>query len=219
MRPDSCGAGEFRGGLGLVRQYRILADDTILQVRADRTTTLPYGLFGGGPGAPSRNVLNPDTAPEDLPGKFTRVVGRDTVIRHEQAGGGGYGDPLKRDLAAIAADLRNGKISRDYAVGRGMAWCSPVTTRWRSTRPQPAKRRAGLEGRASEGVTKVSDIRTAVVTGGASGIGEACAERFAAGGWRVIIGDINAERGEAVAERLRAAGGDCRFIAVDVAER
>ncbi|MEQ8695733.1 MAG: SDR family oxidoreductase [Bauldia litoralis] len=64
----------------------------------------------------------------------------------------------------------------------------------------------------------MSDIRTVVVTGGASGIGEACAERFAVGGWRVIVGDINTDRGEAVAERLRNAGGDCRFLAVDVAD-
>lgn len=116
LRPDSCGAGEFRGGIGLVRQYRILADDTILQVRADRTATCPYGLFGGGPGAPSRNILNPDGACETLPGKVTRIVDRDTVIRHEQAGAGGYGDPLRRDLDAIANDLRNEKISRAFAI-------------------------------------------------------------------------------------------------------
>lgn len=115
LRPDSCGAGEFRGGIGLIRQYRILADDTILQVRADRTDTRPYGLSGGGAGAPSRNILNPDNAAEALPGKFTRIVGRDTVIRHEQAGGGGFGDPLKRRLDAIAKDLGNEKISVEYA--------------------------------------------------------------------------------------------------------
>jgi len=62
----------------------------------------------------------------------------------------------------------------------------------------------------------VSEIRTAVVTGGASGIGEACAERFAAGGWRIVVGDINAERGEAVAARLRSSGADIRFLPVDV---
>ncbi|MCB1501444.1 MAG: hydantoinase B/oxoprolinase family protein [Bauldia sp.] len=118
FRPDSCGAGEFRGGIGLVRQYRILADDMILQVRADRTRTLPYGLFGGGAGAPSRNILDPEAEAEDLPGKFTRTTIRDTVIRHEQAGGGGFGDPLRRDLAAIAEDVRDGKVSRDFAVSR-----------------------------------------------------------------------------------------------------
>ncbi|MHA1564540.1 MAG: hydantoinase B/oxoprolinase family protein, partial [Alphaproteobacteria bacterium] len=116
LRPDSCGPGKFRGGTGLVRQYRILADQTMLQVRADRTATRPYGLFGGGSGAPSRNTLNPQGVAQELPGKFTRTVGRGTVIRHEQAGAGGFGDPLERSLDAIARDLDNAKISRDYAT-------------------------------------------------------------------------------------------------------
>ena len=129
LRPDSCGAGRFRGGLGLSRQYRILADDTILQVRADRTATLPYGLFGGEPGTPSRNILDPDGRRTELPGKFTRLVGRDTVIRHEQAGGGGNGDPLERDLGAITEDLRNGKISGNYAeIRHGVVFAADGVT-------------------------------------------------------------------------------------------
>lgn len=150
LRPDSCGAGEFRGGIGLVRQYRILADDTILQVRADRTATRPYGLFGGGPGAPSRNVLNPDGDSETLPGKVTRVVGRDTVIRHEQAGAGGYGDPLKRDLDAIAADLRNEKIRRDYAAARhGVVFADDDALTIDATATE--NRRAGLKAEQAKG--------------------------------------------------------------------
>ena len=50
-----------------------------------------------------------------LPGKVTRIVNAGDVIRHEQAGAGGYGDPRERALAAIAADLRDGKITRGYA--------------------------------------------------------------------------------------------------------
>ncbi|MGR3908351.1 SDR family oxidoreductase [Burkholderia sp. SR8] len=56
-----------------------------------------------------------------------------------------------------------------------------------------------------------------VVTGGASGIGEAAARRFAAAGWRVVIGDLNAERGESVASELREAGQNVVFLPVDVA--
>ncbi|MFO1142892.1 MAG: hydantoinase B/oxoprolinase family protein [Amaricoccus sp.] len=116
FRDDSCGAGKHRGGLGLTRQYRLLADEAILQVRADRTEHPPYGLFGGRPGSLSRNVLNAGgRAPEVLPGKVTRVIGAGTVLRHEQAGAGGYGDPRERAPAAIAADLRDGKITRGYA--------------------------------------------------------------------------------------------------------
>jgi N-methylhydantoinase B len=115
LRPDSGGAGEHRGGLGLVRQYRLLAEEAILQIRADRHDHPPYGLFGGKPGAPSRNILDPDGAAEVLPSKITRMIGRDFVVRHEQAGAGGYGDPLKRSLDRIRADLANEKITPAYA--------------------------------------------------------------------------------------------------------
>lgn len=115
LRPDSCGAGRFRGGLGLTRTYRVLVDDTILQVRADRISTPPYGVDGGLPGGLSRNILNPETENAPLPGKLTRIVDRDTVIRHEQAGGGGNGDPLDRAIEAIIFDLQEEKISPDFA--------------------------------------------------------------------------------------------------------
>jgi N-methylhydantoinase B len=111
FREDSGGAGEHRGGLGLVRQYRLLAEEAVLQIRADRHDHPPYGLFGGKPGAPSRNILDPDGSMKILPSKITRTIGRDFVVRHEQAGGGGYGDPLKRSLERIRVDLANEKFT------------------------------------------------------------------------------------------------------------
>ncbi len=113
--PDSGGAGRFRGGLGLVREYRILADDVVAQVRSDRSTHAPYGLFGGHSGAPSRTFLNRGDSLEALPSKFTMTLHRGAVIRHEQAGGGGNGDPYARPAELIELDLANGKITRDYA--------------------------------------------------------------------------------------------------------
>ena len=115
LREDSCGPGEHRGGLGLVRQYRLLADDAVLQLRADRAKIPPYGLRGGGPAAPSRNILDPDGRAEEVPSKITRNVRKGDVIRHEQAGGGGYGDPLIRDPDLVAVDVADEKISRKFA--------------------------------------------------------------------------------------------------------
>lgn len=115
FRPDSGGAGKHRGGLGLVRQYRLMAAQAMMQIRADRHDHRPYGLFGGGAAAPSRNLLNPATRPEVLPSKVTREIASGTVLRHEQAGGGGYGDPLERDIAAIEADLADQKITPEFA--------------------------------------------------------------------------------------------------------
>lgn len=65
----------------------------------------------------------------------------------------------------------------------------------------------------------MSGIRTAVVTGGASGIGEATVMRFAAAGWNVVIGDVNAERAEAVAEAARTAGAaSAGVVPLDLAD-
>jgi N-methylhydantoinase B len=55
---DSGGPGKYRGGLSLVREYRLLADEAVLTVRSDRRIHLPYGLQGGRPGTPSWSVLN-----------------------------------------------------------------------------------------------------------------------------------------------------------------
>lgn len=111
FRPDSGGAGQFRGGLGLVRQYRLLADEAVLQLRADRLTHPPFGLQGGEAGACSRNIFNPASEARELPGKITMRMVKGDVIRHEQAGGGGFGDPTTRDLGAARRDLEDGKVT------------------------------------------------------------------------------------------------------------
>ena len=113
--PDSCGAGKWRGGLGLARQYTLLAEEATLQLRSDRMTFLPYGLDGGRPAAPTRNVLNPHAKARVLPAKLTSTMRRGDVLRHEQPGGGGHGDPFLREPARVAADVANEKISLEYA--------------------------------------------------------------------------------------------------------
>jgi N-methylhydantoinase B len=111
FRPNSGGDGQYRGGLGLVRQYRLLARRAILQLRADRVVNPPYGLFGGKPGATSRNLVGDATGLREVAGKVTLEIERGAVIRHEQAGGGGYGDPHQRSAAARREDMEEGKVS------------------------------------------------------------------------------------------------------------
>ena len=119
---DTGGAGQFRGGMSQRKTWRMLADEGILQVRADRQTHRPYGLYGGGPGAPGRNVLDPGAPTEEkLHGKLTMTLRRGQVFRHELPGAGGWGDPLLRELALVAKDLRDGLVTidgaaRDYGV-------------------------------------------------------------------------------------------------------
>ena len=113
--PDTCGAGKYRGGVGIRRSYRILADDALLQMRTDRVKFLPYGLAGGEPGGASRNAMIVDGHEQELPGKITMRVGAGTLIVHEQAGAGGFGPPLERDPDAILEDYLDGKITDTFA--------------------------------------------------------------------------------------------------------
>ena len=112
---DSCGAGRWRGGLGLRRRYRLLNDEATLQLRSDRVKFLPYGLEGGRPARGTRNVLNPHEGATEMPAKFSTVLKRGDVIQHEQPGGGGFGDPFTRDPARVVADVRDEKITIEYA--------------------------------------------------------------------------------------------------------
>jgi N-methylhydantoinase B len=120
--PDTGGAGLFRGGMSQRKTWRMLADEGILQVRADRQTHRPYGLYGGGPGAAGRNMLDPGLPTEQrLHGKLTMTLRKGQVFQHELPGAGGWGDALERDVALVAKDLRDGLVTlagaaRDYGV-------------------------------------------------------------------------------------------------------
>jgi N-methylhydantoinase B len=118
---DRAGAGKYRGGTPYRRDYRFLEAEAILQVRSDRRTIRPYGLYGGNPGKPSSNYLNPERENQRLESKLTMTIRRGEVFRHELAGAGGWGDPLERDPEAVLKDVRNELISlaaaaNDYGV-------------------------------------------------------------------------------------------------------
>jgi N-methylhydantoinase B len=142
--PDTCGAGKWRGGVGLRRSYRILAPEALLQMRTDRVVFEPYGLSGGEPGGRSRNFLEIGNSREPLPGKVTMTVPSDAVIVHEQAGAGGFGDPLSRDPAHVLEDLLDGKITAEFArqrhgvaVDEGMQIDEGATAKLRAARGAP----------------------------------------------------------------------------------
>jgi len=113
--PDSGGAGRFRGGLGLSRSYRLLAEEAVLQLRADRLRFAPYGLDGGQPGGTAGNWLGDGDAREAIPGKVTMRMRRGQLLTHHQAGGGGHGAPIARDAEAVALDVWNGKVTVEAA--------------------------------------------------------------------------------------------------------
>lgn len=113
--PDTGGAGRHRGGLATRRVYEYVgAEPATLQLRTDRNPTQPWGVLGGGPGHVSSNVLiAPDGERTVLPTKFTITIEPGSVLVHETAGAGGYGDPRERGRERIARDLRAGKLTAD----------------------------------------------------------------------------------------------------------
>ena len=118
---DKAGAGKRRGGVPFRRDYRFLEHEGMLQVRSDRRDHRPFGLYGGSPGQPSENYLNPDEGGRLLPSKLTMTIRKGDVFRHVLAGGGGWGDPLERDPQAVRRDVHNELLSAaraktDYGV-------------------------------------------------------------------------------------------------------
>lgn len=115
---DTGGAGRFRGGLALEREYRVLTGDVYLGVRSDKHLHPPHGLFGGGNGAASRNVVNPGDGEHHLPSLPMHPVtlANGDVFLHVMAGGGGYGDALLRDPARVREDALDGKVTREHAA-------------------------------------------------------------------------------------------------------
>ena len=116
--PDTGGPGRWRGGLASVREFRFLADRAEFTVRNDRRDHPPYGLMGGRPGAPSRNVLVSPGGEEQLiavmPMRSHRMLPGD-IFRLVSAGGGGYGNPMERDPELVLFDVHEGKVSVDAA--------------------------------------------------------------------------------------------------------
>jgi N-methylhydantoinase B len=117
MVPDTGGPGRFRGGLALTREYEILAEDAILNVRSDKRRYPPHGLFGGKEGSPSINLINPGPDQRVLPVLMTEVEklrGGD-VYRHIMSGGGGFGDPHEREPARVLEDVLDEKMTPAHA--------------------------------------------------------------------------------------------------------
>jgi len=122
-RPDSGGAGEFRGGLGLRREIEARADDTTFSVLADRRLNPPYGVAGGEPGATGADAVvragaggaadGDGAAGDRVPGKSTHVLAAGDAVRVDSPGAGGFGDPADRDPEAVARDYRHGKLSAE----------------------------------------------------------------------------------------------------------
>ena len=154
LATDSGGPGYRRGGLGYLKEFRVLRDSSFLCV-ADRAILSCWGLRGGKASAPFRVTIDPGGPNERvLPGLVDdEPIPAGTLVRVETTGGGGWGDPLEREPELVALDVLQGKVSarsarEDYGIvlatnadGEPRVEAAATTTlreRLRSSRgPQP----------------------------------------------------------------------------------
>lgn len=116
--PDSAGPGQWRGGLGVVTEYRVGSDGTQLVTFGDGDVEPAFGLFGGGKGTLNGITLTLPDGAEVRPLNKDLITGlpKGTVYRQEAGGGGGFGEPAKRNRAKVAEELKNGVISERTAT-------------------------------------------------------------------------------------------------------
>ncbi len=117
LRPDSGGAGEFRGGLGATYEIELLEKQADVFLFGERGRFPPPGVVGGGAGA--LNTFHYEQADgEHVPPMASKIVGvhidRGQKLRLETPGGGGYGRALERNPESVARDLRLGYITAEH---------------------------------------------------------------------------------------------------------
>ena len=160
LRPDSGGAGEYRGGLGSIRDYRFLAPFGALTI-LKKSATFGWGLKGGKPGPKNLTVLHPNTnypewqkhMDQDITiyadhdeayentdetkkycGQFRGEFHAGDMIRYLADGGGGYGEPFHRPAEKVREDVIDGLVSRKAAeTDYGVILSEELDINWSET--------------------------------------------------------------------------------------
>ncbi len=115
---DSGGAGRFRGGCGLVREYEVLAETAMLSMRLDSVDNPPWGTAGGKSGGSGSAIVNP-TLPEQRrlkPLSDGNILRRGDILLLSTGGGGGYGHPYDRPAEQVLLDVLDGFVSAEAAL-------------------------------------------------------------------------------------------------------
>jgi N-methylhydantoinase B len=113
LRDGSGGTGKYRGGAGVVRDYRALVDGISISLSSERQSVPAPGLAGGNSGEAGCFVLHPGTPQERKLGSAEAAVPlpRGAVLSIRTPGGGGYGPPVARDAQSAETDRREGRLA------------------------------------------------------------------------------------------------------------
>jgi N-methylhydantoinase B len=116
LNPADGGEGRYRGGRGIVLDYRVRADDCFLTVAYTRSRVLPWALEGAEEGSGNHvEVIRPDGTVEHYAVVTALTVNEGDVIRIHTGNGAGYGDPRDRPPELVLADVRDGLVSAERA--------------------------------------------------------------------------------------------------------
>lgn len=115
MVSDMEGAGKYRGCVGMVRAYKILEDNVMVQIRSDRAKSSSYGLFGGQSPGNTQIVVERGSTTEVKESKFIDNLNTGDRLIAVLPGGGGWGLPYERDIDLVLNDVRLGKLSFERA--------------------------------------------------------------------------------------------------------
>jgi N-methylhydantoinase B len=180
LREDSGGPGRWRGGLGLTREVRVLVASSRLSVLAEKAVLPPFGVCGGAAGATNRFWVrrgDRPIQPSPLPGKVGGFpIEAGDVVLMESSGGGGFGDPLDRDPARVAADLAEGYVTpagaeREYGVIWRGGRVDEVATRARRESLRAARPRVRLTPVSDLDADRGRLVRIDTETAGRLGVG------------------------------------------------
>lgn len=139
---DGCGKGQFRGGFGLVKDYRINNSNATFTASFGRSLYPCWGMNGGGKGTPNYFEIYEGSQSKKVRKVAAEQLAKGDLIRLKTGGGGGFGDPFKREPARVLADVIDGYISVDRAredyrvvINPRMEVDAQATQSLRKTRP------------------------------------------------------------------------------------
>lgn len=115
LRENSGGTGKFRGGLGIIKEYETLRDNIKLSLWFERSVTPAWGIKGGNSGAKPHNVIKTKKENLELLKVDAMPVETGTVVTVKTGGGGGFGNPLEREVEKVKYDYIQGYITLDHA--------------------------------------------------------------------------------------------------------
>ncbi|MGC8618606.1 MAG: hydantoinase B/oxoprolinase family protein [Thermoplasmata archaeon] len=139
------GAGKFRGGFGVVRNYRMMNSKNFVTIQVGRHDFPPWGINGGHNGSGNRVVIYQKGRSREIRRLSAELLSKGDLVSIMTSSGGGFGDPLERDPELVLTDVRDGLISADIAKEEYGVVISPGEMKVDFEKTEHLRRKLGRE--------------------------------------------------------------------------